>query len=345
MKCTMLVRNSVAILALAGWSAAFASGVEGQGWAFVTMQHGGRVTRGADEAAFPDALSSFVRRSSGVKAGKTVVTDASATADLALPAYQMAVRLGPSSELKLLELPDVDSGGPVSLLLRKGTALVVSRSSAKVGLRLTAGTGDRVGSIGSMGAAVAVNVDAEGVGFAVVSGVAYFALGAPAGASISEGQEVSAGQQIAVAPGAAPTAGLPDALSRLAATAQRDRESYQFGLRAGRKWVANAERGDLTPVRTPGGAPPSVLPEVGLSPQLAFDQARTGSVVQAPRTVRTATRTQGGNPVRSLLSSGLPSEVVVGRRIVTARFLGIRGGIRINPNFDPLIKLAGRPGR
>jgi len=345
MKYATLNHMALMILALTGWGHAVASDVEGEGYAFITVQQGGHATSDVGGKAFPDALTRFARRTSGIKAGKTVATDGSTTADLALPAYQMAVRLGPGSRLLIRELPDVDSGQPVSLLLLDGTISVISRSGADLELRLAAGEGDRAGTLRSKGAAVSAKIDEDGIQFGVAVGVAYFKHGDAPGEPLDEGKKVSAGEQIEVVADAKPTSGHPETLTGLMATGQVDQVSYQFGLQAGERWIADAERGDLTPVRTPGGARPSVLPEAGLSPELAFDQARAGGVVQAPRTVRTAARTQGTNPIRSLLSSGLPSEVVVGRRIVTARFLGIRGGIRINPNFDPLIKLAGRPGR
>ncbi|MHC5112543.1 MAG: hypothetical protein ACYTHJ_22005, partial [Planctomycetota bacterium] len=118
---------------------------------------------------------------------------------------------------------------------------------------------------------------------------------------------------------------------------------YALGIRAGETWVERAEQGDFTPVRLAASAPTSVLPQGGLGPQYAFDQARANIVASLPTSLRTPVRTQGANPARALLQSSRPTEVVIGSRLARTRIIrGRNGGIGVNPSVDPLFRLAGR---
>jgi hypothetical protein len=207
----------------------------------------------------------------------------------------------------------------------------------------------------SKGASIVVSADGAEARFNVTRGSAlYFAQAVPegmlldaegqpidrTGVAIPEGQQVSTRQP-------QPTA---DAGSSSAASKSLSADLYKFGLGLGDEWVADAEQGDLVPVRGESRAPMEALADAGRVSEPAFDQPRTVVVTPVQRTTRSAVQpVQVGDAVTALRSSGVPTEVVIGQRFVRTRIIGnpgTTGGqqIRANPFAEQLIRLPGSRG-
>jgi hypothetical protein len=123
---------------------------------------------------------------------------------------------------------------------------------------------------------------------------------------------------------------------------------YEFALTKGNQWIEKAEQGDLIPARRAVRGVARVLAEqVGVA-RSAFDQPRSPVVVATPRvslapvsaSFRPAPVTQ--NLALSLAQSRVPTEAVVGQRLLRTRIIGnpgTVGGIRANPRVEQLVRL------
>jgi hypothetical protein len=337
--------------------ATFAQGQRAEPVAYVTVVSGAGATRaepGPDGVApsFPSNGKIFSDVLSGVAVGQGVVTLEGGAALVALPDHATAIYLDQDSELRLGSLPGLDNAVPVSLTLLKGRAYVVHRESDARWLLVAAKSDLGDGYTMSRRGALVLSADSTGVGFAALRGeVLFFEGDVPAGAlldrngepAVEGGGRLPEGHHLTTRGRLTPTSGIPDALSGSAIRARLSQATYAFGLRVGERWVEDAEKGDLTPVRGTGRGAPSLFPAEGLAPGFAFDQPRSAAVAPAPRVSTQPLRAQAVSPVQALLKSGRPASVVVGQRLKRTRIIGnpgtSAGPIRVNPNVEPLIRL------
>ena len=321
----------------------------GAGPAYVTIVSGDGATRGADGAAFPTKHNEFsddefADQHNVVTPGDSVVTLEDGSAVLTLPDIGVVVHVERASELQYLPVLDNDVGA--SLRLLKGRAHISTRQPSDVWV-VVAGGSEGGGYTLSKGASLALSVDANAVTVAVVRGEAYYFAGdVPAGRLLDDAGEpadktgvlLPQGHHITSGQALEPVAGVPEALTASTGWQQTTGAAYAFGLKT--QWVAQAAQGDFTPVRgATRGSAAIFPPDVGGAPQFTFDQPRSAAVAPAQAGAPRAVRTQAPSPVRALLATRRPGSVVVAQRLARARFVGSRGGIRVNPSVDPLIRL------
>lgn len=263
-------------------------------------------------------------------------------------------RVAVNSTVTRPALPVVDNERAVSIGLADGEVVIQASQDDMTWVVASAGKDRRDGFVVMRKGIVGISAGDNSV-FASLSGTAYYFAGnVPAFGVQWDEQSFRQTADVVIGPGSQfrvgidelAVQGVPESLRELS----RDpgNSLYALGLRAGEAWVERAEQGDFTPVRLSAGAPPSVLPSSGLGPQYAFDQARAAVVSAAPQAARTPVRTQGASPVRTLLATGRPTEVIIGQRLARTRIVrGRVGGIGVNPSVDPLFTLAGlmRGGR
>ena len=315
--------------------------------AFVTMVTGHGATRGVSGPKF--SKDTFSEDENGVAPGQSVVTLAGGTASVTLPAHGTFVRLDASSELMVGRWNALENDVPVTLTLVKGRAYILRRHVdgwLVVAAESDVGSGHAL----SKSRAMLVTSDEGGVGFTVLDGVATWFVGSIPGDRLLDeageplnkeaGKVVQAGQRISTD---MQMEEVPDHVMR---TVQGEtvRDLYAVGVEKAASWVKDAETGDLTPVRA-AARTEAQLGRAQVSSELAFDQPRTVVTTTSPRTLEQPLRTSARNPVRSLLESGLPSNVVVGQRIRRTTIIGSSGPdggpIRVNPNVQPLLRLTG----
>lgn len=305
-------------------------------------------TRGVSGPPFPTLRGSFTDEDNGVLVDQSVVTLDDATASLMLPAHGTVVRLGPGSELVVGNWNNREIDVPVTLTLLKGQAYILRRNTDGW-LALAVRSGVDSGYALSKSRAMVLTSGDAGVGIDVLEGVAtWFDGPIPGAALIDESGEpvertgvlVREGQHISQTGVTEP---IPEGLSQRIA-ADTGRGLFAFGVAQGAQWIEDAERGDFTPVRAAARGTAQFF-RAKFATELAFDQARSVVAAPSPRAVTRPVRTATQNPVRALLESGLPTNVIVGQRLRRTRIIGSPGTagsqIRANPNAEQLIRLSG----
>ncbi len=314
--------------------------------AAVTPDNG--ATRGVTGPAYPTQRGSFTDEDNGVLVDQSVVTLDGATALLMLPAHGTVVRLGPASELAVGHWDNREIDVPVTLTLLKGQAYILRRNTdGRLALAVRSGVDS--GYALSKSRAMVLTSGDTGIGLDVLEGDATWFAGPIPGPALTDesgeplgrtGVLVREGQHISQTGVTEP---IPEGLSQRIA---EDTGSglYAFGVAQGAQWIQDAERGDFTPVRAAARGSAQFM-RAKLATELTFDQARSVVAAPSPRAVNRPLRTATQNPVRALLESGLPTNVVVGQRLRRTRIIGSPGTrssqIRANPNVEQLIRLSG----
>jgi len=118
-------------------------------------------------------------------------------------------------------------------------------------------------------------------------------------------------------------------------------ELYAMGLERADRWVESAEQGDFTPQRVEArGIGESFIQTT--SADFSYDQPRAPTVLTTRSATPIVTNIRA-NPAEALVSSGVPSEVVLGTRFLRTRIIGTSGAggtsISVNQFARPPIDL------
>lgn len=285
-----------------------------------------------------------IRGGDAVFYDESMVTPPGGEAWLALRERRGVVQLKEGARAGFVPV-DVDDQ-PVSLeiILERGQATVMTRSSDDRWLVVAVGEGGRSGYALLRGGSVAVDARGPEVTFTARSGeVRVYRGAAPergpldaAGAPVAAADAaLSAGESVVLGTLARSPAALPDI-----APVQG---LYALGLRQADRWVGDAEQGDFTPQRVEArGGGGTFLAQT--STAFSFDQARAPVAVTARAATPIVTNVRS-NPAQELLESRVPTSVVVGQRFLRTRIVGNPGTggsvLSANPFADRLIILGG----
>ncbi|MFQ5590704.1 MAG: hypothetical protein ACE5HE_06060 [Phycisphaerae bacterium] len=315
---------------------------------FVTTSTGQGATKGVSGPAFPTARGRFTEQDNGVGIGESVVTLEKARALVTLPDHGISVHLGASSELAVGSWQPGENDVPVTLTLLKGRAYIIRRDTK--GWLVVALQGDaNSGYALSKGGAMALTADGADVSLAMLEGEAIWYAGAIPDAKLLDdsGEPIDrTGIQIReglrILPGML-TEPVPEDLARRLA-GEMATDLLAFATTQGGQWIADAEKGDFTPVRVAERGTAQFI-RARDATELTFDQPRAVVTTPVPRPVAHPVRMATANPARALIESGVPTNVVVGQRVRRTRIIGNPGTagaqIRVNPNVEQLIRLSG----
>jgi len=294
--------------------------------------------------------------------GVPLVTVADGTAVLLLPGHETVVHLGGGegeTELTLDDVPALAGQVPIGLSLASGRALIVQDPGYPEWLLVAWQTGGSQGYALARGAMVVVEIVANDVTVAVSQGTVVFFPGLPGAELVDDRGRLLDGTGVTISPGqrrsmTAPATPVPDTDSVPLAAQGLGATVYAFGLTKGEQWVKLAEEGDFVPAGGAAvrGVTRALSEEVGVPPP-TFDQARPPTIVSSTRVTiapTTASFRAGmtGNVALSFATSRNPGDAVFGQRLLRTRIIGnpgTTGGIRFNPDAEPLIRLAGTPAR
>jgi hypothetical protein len=255
--------------------------------------------------------------------------------------------------LRIEEPAAADAGVDVLYVLAQGQASVVRSNESDKWLALAAETivPDTAPSYSlSQRASLVVEVGVGGVVFATRRGEARVFRGpVPEGALIDEsGKPVDRpsvrlpeGHRLVAHGPFEPTA---DEDARVVVPAPLSERVSRFALAQCYRWLQEAEKGDLIPVRGGSRAAPGVL-GAQMEPSLAFDQPRPVAVSSAPRAVTSPVRTSM-SPAQTLVESGVPGTVIAGQRFRRSRIIGNpatsasgTGALTVNRAAELLVRL------
>ncbi len=322
----------------------------------VTALGGGGATHGPDGRPFPAGEWNYYQDDYALRPGaEPVLTAADGTAVLTMPGYETTLLLGNKQGPSELEISQWAARGrelPLAATLLRGEALVVRKPDDRRWLVIAVRYGGVEGYVRARGATFVVRADDDGVFFAVAQGEVLFFPGSPTDRAddreVRTGEFIPPGQRLLASKRpstlTADAESVPRALSRLGDTV------HNFALAKGTQWIERAEQGDLIPARRAvRGVARVFAEEVGVG-RATFDQPRSPVVVTAPAAnlapmnvgLRPAPVTQ--NLALSLAQSTVPTEAVVGQRLLRTRIIGnpgTSGGILANPRVEQLVRLPG----
>lgn len=330
---------------------AYVSVIGGEGGIHVESEDEISASLLAGREAKVDGRISRKRLIASVDLGESVTTLADGSLSLFLPGHDAVIFLESDSTVRFEELPGETVGVEFRIVLTAGQARVVQRTSAASWIVLAAEVnGELQGQSITRGSTLSATIGDNDATFTALRGSLTYLHGAlgkgplvngqgqlivQGGISVSEGQSISTSANAQPASDKGAGASLPESW---------DQRTLQFAMDESGAWLAEAEKGDFTPVRSPGRGSPEILDEQ-TETALAFDQPRPVLASPSARVVGSAIRGTLG-PAQTLLESTSPGSVIAGTRFRRSRIIGNpgttgTGALKVNRSAELLIRLSG----
>ncbi len=279
--------------------------------------------------------------------GQGIRTFANGTATILLEAYDTAIFMESSSELRFTAPTTPDSGIDFVIEVVEGKVSIIQKPDNEKWLATAALARPKGAYILSRGASLIVDLNEDGASIVCAQGeLAYYSGRLPGAKLINTDGELLKTAKTSIQSNERFSVGVDNARPVTAevaiASTSVEEDIHQFALTESGSWLARAEQGDFTPVRGAGRGAPEPL-SAQLNTDLAFDQPRPVLTTPSPPTV---TPSVGSllNPSQALVESGSPGTVVAGQRFRRSRILGNPGTtgvgrLTVNGAAEQLISL------